>query len=275
MSELLIFLSKSLSRSFLDKKRAICSEIKWTNFQPCIFAQSPWWLGLISKHLKGKFWIWGPLQIWHNLPRDPNFVLNKSLHPCEGTGQPHYTLPDPTFKHVQSTTAISTAVTIYLYLLYYEFTCLHIFFSIDTHAPPHIGLVSSCIHIPHLDPGHGSTQQHPSPTVRYSLHLPVSPCMTKLHPSPSRHHTDSILEPHLDTQHLWEPHLWKNTVFGNPIFGKTLSLGTPSLEKHYLWEPHLRKNTIFGNPIFLRIMMQTITLHVSQSMRKIINEKAI
>ena len=73
---------------------------------------------------------------------------------------------------------------------------------------------------------------------------------------------------------FWNPILTHN-IFGNPIFGKTLSLGTPSLEKHYLWEPHLRKNTIFGNPIFLRIMMQTITLHVSQSMRKIINEKAI
>ena len=31
MSESLIFLSESLIRSFLDKKWAICSEIKWAN----------------------------------------------------------------------------------------------------------------------------------------------------------------------------------------------------------------------------------------------------
>ena len=37
MSESLIFLSESLIRSFFDKKRAICSEIKWSNSQPCIF----------------------------------------------------------------------------------------------------------------------------------------------------------------------------------------------------------------------------------------------
>ena len=36
MSESLIFLSKSLIRSFLDKKRAIRSEIKWANSQPCL-----------------------------------------------------------------------------------------------------------------------------------------------------------------------------------------------------------------------------------------------
>ena len=35
MSESLIFLSKSLIRSFLDKKQAIRSEIKWANSQPC------------------------------------------------------------------------------------------------------------------------------------------------------------------------------------------------------------------------------------------------
>ena len=35
MNESLIFLSKSLIPSFLDKKRAIRSEIKWANFQPC------------------------------------------------------------------------------------------------------------------------------------------------------------------------------------------------------------------------------------------------
>ena len=34
MSELLIFLSESLICKFLDNKRAICSEIKWANFQP-------------------------------------------------------------------------------------------------------------------------------------------------------------------------------------------------------------------------------------------------
>ena len=34
MSESLIFLSESLIRSFLDKKRAIRSEIKWVNSQP-------------------------------------------------------------------------------------------------------------------------------------------------------------------------------------------------------------------------------------------------
>ena len=38
MSESLIFLSKSLIRSFLDKKLAIRSEIKWANSQPCISA---------------------------------------------------------------------------------------------------------------------------------------------------------------------------------------------------------------------------------------------
>ena len=35
MSELLIFLSELLIRLFLDKKRAIRSEIKWANSQPC------------------------------------------------------------------------------------------------------------------------------------------------------------------------------------------------------------------------------------------------
>ena len=34
MSESLNFLSESLIRSFLDKKRAICSDIKWANSQP-------------------------------------------------------------------------------------------------------------------------------------------------------------------------------------------------------------------------------------------------
>ena len=34
MSESLIFLSESLIRSFLDKKRAIRSEIKWAKSQP-------------------------------------------------------------------------------------------------------------------------------------------------------------------------------------------------------------------------------------------------
>ena len=36
MSESLIFLSESLICSFLDKKQAICLEIKWANSQPCI-----------------------------------------------------------------------------------------------------------------------------------------------------------------------------------------------------------------------------------------------
>ena len=35
MSESLIFLSELLIRSFFDKKRAIRSEIKWANSQPC------------------------------------------------------------------------------------------------------------------------------------------------------------------------------------------------------------------------------------------------
>ena len=35
MSESLIFLSESLIRSFLGKKRAIRSEIKWAHSQPC------------------------------------------------------------------------------------------------------------------------------------------------------------------------------------------------------------------------------------------------
>ena len=35
MNESLIFLSELLIRSFLDKKRAIRSEIKWANSQPC------------------------------------------------------------------------------------------------------------------------------------------------------------------------------------------------------------------------------------------------
>ena len=34
-NETLIFLRESLIRSFLDKKRAIHSEIKWANAQPC------------------------------------------------------------------------------------------------------------------------------------------------------------------------------------------------------------------------------------------------
>ena len=41
MSESLIFWSESLIRSFLDKKQAIPSEIKWANSQPCYFA--PGW----------------------------------------------------------------------------------------------------------------------------------------------------------------------------------------------------------------------------------------
>ena len=36
MRESLIFLSESLICSFLDKKQAICLEIKWANSQPCI-----------------------------------------------------------------------------------------------------------------------------------------------------------------------------------------------------------------------------------------------
>ena len=36
MSESLIFFSESLIRSFFDKKRAIRSEIKWANSQPCL-----------------------------------------------------------------------------------------------------------------------------------------------------------------------------------------------------------------------------------------------
>ena len=36
MSESIIFLSESLICSFVDKKRAICSEIKWENSQPWI-----------------------------------------------------------------------------------------------------------------------------------------------------------------------------------------------------------------------------------------------
>ena len=35
MSESLIFLSESLICSFLGKKRAICSENRWANCQPC------------------------------------------------------------------------------------------------------------------------------------------------------------------------------------------------------------------------------------------------
>ena len=35
LSESLIFLSESLIHSFFDKKRAIRSEIKWANSQPC------------------------------------------------------------------------------------------------------------------------------------------------------------------------------------------------------------------------------------------------
>ena len=37
MSESFIFLSKLLIRSYLDKKRAICLEIKWANSQPCLY----------------------------------------------------------------------------------------------------------------------------------------------------------------------------------------------------------------------------------------------
>ena len=36
MSELLIYLSESLIRSFFLQKRAIRLEIKWANSQPCI-----------------------------------------------------------------------------------------------------------------------------------------------------------------------------------------------------------------------------------------------
>ena len=35
MSDSLIIFSESLFHSFLDKKRGICSEIKWANSQPC------------------------------------------------------------------------------------------------------------------------------------------------------------------------------------------------------------------------------------------------
>ena len=41
MSESLIFWSELLIRSFLDKKLAIRSEIKWVNSQPCLHSTSP------------------------------------------------------------------------------------------------------------------------------------------------------------------------------------------------------------------------------------------
>ena len=40
MSELLVFLSESLIRSFFRKKRAIGSENRWANSQPCFFVNS-------------------------------------------------------------------------------------------------------------------------------------------------------------------------------------------------------------------------------------------
>ena len=43
MSELLIFLSKLLIRSFFDKKPAIRLEIKWANSQP-------WWWAINSSY---------------------------------------------------------------------------------------------------------------------------------------------------------------------------------------------------------------------------------
>ena len=49
MSELLIFLSESLIRSFLDKKPAICLEIKWANSQPWEIQ----YMHCIHKNVKG------------------------------------------------------------------------------------------------------------------------------------------------------------------------------------------------------------------------------
>ena len=49
MSESLIFLSESLIRSFLDKKRAIRSEIKWANSQPCLKSVSWFIWSCLSK----------------------------------------------------------------------------------------------------------------------------------------------------------------------------------------------------------------------------------
>ena len=42
--ESLIFLSESLICSFLGKKQAICSEIRWANSQPCIFCFFTSWI---------------------------------------------------------------------------------------------------------------------------------------------------------------------------------------------------------------------------------------
>ena len=129
--------------------------------------------GLISKHLKRKFWIWGPLKIWHNLPRDPNFFLNLSLHPCEGTGQPHYTLPDPTFKRVQSTTAISTAVTIYLYLLW-VYLPSYIFLNWHTCTPTHwAGLLLYT-----YSPSWPRPWLHTTTSLTYCTLLFTSPCLS-------------------------------------------------------------------------------------------------
>ena len=41
MSESLIFMSESLIRSILDKKQAICLEIKWANSQPWVQCREP------------------------------------------------------------------------------------------------------------------------------------------------------------------------------------------------------------------------------------------
>ena len=48
MSESLIFLCKSLIRSFLGKKLAICLENRWANSQPCAFATLLWWVNYCS-----------------------------------------------------------------------------------------------------------------------------------------------------------------------------------------------------------------------------------
>ena len=46
MSESLVFLSKSFICSFFRKKRAIRSENRWANSQPCFFATDSWKTGL-------------------------------------------------------------------------------------------------------------------------------------------------------------------------------------------------------------------------------------
>ena len=82
MSELLIFFSKSLICSFLDKKRALRAEIKWANSQPCLHP---------SKLTNFSELAWGCPAAWSPDPSGP--PPPDSPLPSEGTLEEGHSRP--------------------------------------------------------------------------------------------------------------------------------------------------------------------------------------